>query len=133
MTTAKTYYDILGVSPLASVDEIREAAQRKANAINASFNALSDDEKRRVHQEIQAQADEIKTALQVLSDPAQRQTYDVQMQGSQVLEHDIIEIAEEKEQFITLPGIIAMVFALSLLYFIFIGDEYLSALIAIFL
>lgn len=134
MTMGKTYYDMLGVSSLASVDEIRQAAQRKATDINAAFNALSDEEKRQAHQTIQAQADEIKHALQILSNPEQRQAYDVQIQGSSAQsEADIIEIAEEKEQFVTIPGIIAMAFALALLYFIFVGDEYLSAFIALFL
>ncbi len=134
MTMGKTYYDMLGVSSLASVDEIRQAAQHKATEINAAFNALSDEEKRQAHQTIQAQADEIKHALQILSNPEQRQAYDVQIQGSSgQSEADIIEIAEEKEQFVTIPGIIAMAFALALLYFIFVGDEYLSAFIALFL
>ncbi|OUD13055.1 hypothetical protein [Thioflexithrix psekupsensis] len=132
----KTHYEVLGVSPLASVEDIRLAAQNKASEINMAFNALSDEEKRHRHKEVQSHADAIKNALFTLSDPEQRQLYDVQISQATLSSAEgsgIVEIAEEKEPFITLPGIVAMAFALTLLYFIFIGDEYLSAFIAVLL
>lgn len=127
----KTHYEVLGISPLANVEDIRLAAQNKANEINLAFNALNDEEKRHRHKEVQSHADAVKNALFTLSDPEQRQLYDQQL--SQANAPTIEEIIEEKEPFITLPGIIAMGFALTLLYFVFVGDEYLSAFIALLL
>jgi len=48
---SKNYYDVLGISPDAKPEDIRPAAQAKANEINDAFATLIDPEKRKAYDE----------------------------------------------------------------------------------
>lgn len=69
----KDYYDILGVSPHASVDEIRKTFQQKARKLHPDVNKAPDAEEK---------FKELSEAYAVLSDESKRKRYDAMRSGS---------------------------------------------------
>ncbi len=134
MSVPLNYYEVLGITSNANIEEIKQAAKSRAQEINAAFSALGDVEKQQQYLQMQAQANAIKQAVHVLCDPIQRERYDSELSRPTISPAFQEALEKEDEQpFVTITGVVAMIFALTLLYFIFIGDEYLSALIALFL
>lgn len=69
----KNYYEVLGVSKTASVEEIRHAFQKKARTLHPDVNKEPDAE---------ARFKEVSEAYAVLSDPDKRQHYDAIRRGA---------------------------------------------------
>ncbi|MCW6034726.1 DnaJ domain-containing protein [Spirulina subsalsa FACHB-351] len=70
MSNSRTYYQILNISPDASLDEIRSSFRQLARQYHPDVNP---------HQEAQQKFQEISEAYQVLSDSVQRSLYDQQL------------------------------------------------------
>lgn len=108
----KNYYEILGVNQDAQAEEIKKAAYRQLNEITQAFKTLSDIDKRQAYdltlqttqpptnnyydllgvnqttpttiikQAVLAQLNEIKVALEELSNTEKRQAYDLTLQST---------------------------------------------------
>lgn len=84
MTDGTTHYDVLGVEPSATKDEIREAYQERLSAAQEQ-QARAQNAKRPSEAAIadaRAAEAEVRSAWQVLSDPYQRGRYDATIEGS---------------------------------------------------
>ncbi len=76
--TAREHYQILGVPPEASVEEIRSAYRFKVLAFHPDrFSGASDATRRRAEEELRA----VNEAFAVLSDPQARMRYDQARRG----------------------------------------------------
>ncbi len=88
------YYDVLGVEPEASREELREAYRARVDDLTAAR-----DRKGVTDSQLQANRDEVakvRSAWNVLSDPFQRQRYDAQATASdESVTGDDVEIVDE--------------------------------------
>ncbi|KAI8996544.1 DnaJ-domain-containing protein [Trametes punicea] len=74
MAAARTLYDILGVLQNATADEVRKAY--KAKALETHPDKLPPDADEAEVEVAEAQFRDVRTAFEVLSDPAKRKAYD---------------------------------------------------------
>jgi uncharacterized RDD family membrane protein YckC len=73
-----THYEVIGVDPDASKDEIRDAYRARLEELQAE---LRDSKSEKVRDAARQGTAELKAAWQVLADPVQRQRYDAQLSG----------------------------------------------------
>ncbi|MEM9213922.1 MAG: DnaJ domain-containing protein [Cyanobacteria bacterium P01_F01_bin.150] len=73
---SQTYYDVLGISPNASLDDIKQAFRRLARRYHPDLNPNN-------HQALQ-KFQEVSRVYQVLSDPTERQKYNQRLFGQEV-------------------------------------------------
>jgi curved DNA-binding protein CbpA len=87
------YYEELGVEPGASRDEIRDAHRQRVADLEAAR-----EKKGTTDSQLQANRDEVarvRAAWNVLSDPFQRQRYDAQLAGPEVVAGDDVELVDD--------------------------------------
>ncbi len=72
----KTYYEILGVSPTASQEEIKKAFRERSKEFHPNAHI---DEPREVIAELEEMMKEVTAAYSILSDASSRQKYDAKL------------------------------------------------------
>lgn len=91
----ETHYDLLGVEPDASKDEIRNAYRARLDELRGKAEKGRSDQAR---DGARAETAQLNAAWQVLSDPYQRQRYDAGLagaSGADADEHHEVEVEEE--------------------------------------
>jgi uncharacterized RDD family membrane protein YckC len=97
VNVSDNYYDVLGVEPEASREQLREAYRARVDELTAAR-----DRKGVTDSQLQANRDEVakvRSAWNVLSDPFQRQRYDAQIIAPRdSVPEDEVEIVDESER-----------------------------------
>lgn len=94
---SENYYDVLGVEPEASRDELRAAYRSRVDDLTAARDKKGVNE--RQLQENREEVARVRSAWNVLSDPFQRQRYDAQVVGASDSEPGgEVEIVDDDEQ-----------------------------------